>query len=198
MDSGRTPGPVLGNHAEDEFAQFPADASSSHADPMPRKPCPVQLEPGTMPANNSFRPDEDQCPLPPRPEPSQRHPKQFIRSGKSRRRVTLRQNRKLLPQSQILQDQVAARAKETNSQYRKKPQQAQHETSFTRGSFIMDAPFNYLIRKQIAILAMHRRSGRIKCKSLKMCAFHLMRCQLSPYGCTHTLWVYALGESSRP
>jgi len=191
MDSGRTPGPVLRNHAEDQFAQFPADAPSSCPNLMPREPRPISLEPCSMPANNSFRPDEDQCPLPPRPEPSQRHPKQFIRSGKSRQRVTLPQNRKLLPQSQILQGQVAARAKETNSQYRKKPQQAQHETSFTRGLFIMDAPFNYLIRKQIAILARHRRSGRINCKPLRICNFHFMRCQLSPYGCTHTLWVYA-------
>jgi hypothetical protein len=54
-----TPGGVLDDHAKDEFAQFPADASSSHAGLMPRKPRPIQLEPRPMPANNSLRLNED-------------------------------------------------------------------------------------------------------------------------------------------
>ena len=123
---------------------------------MPREPRPIQFEPGPMPANDSLRLDKDQCPPPSRPQPPQDHPEQFVRCGKTRLRVALPQNRKLLPQGQILQDQVAARGQEVNSQYRKKPQQTQHEISFTRGSFIMDAPFNYLIRRQIVILASHR------------------------------------------
>jgi hypothetical protein len=156
MDSGRTPSPVLGNHAEDEFAQFPADAPSSCPNLMPREPRPISLEPCSMPAHNSFRLDENQRLLPATPNPPQHHPKQLVRTGESRLRMPSPQDRKLLPKRHVFQDQIPARAKETNSQYRKKPQQTQHETSFTRGLFIMDAPFNYLIRKQIAILASYR------------------------------------------
>jgi hypothetical protein len=155
VNSRCAPGRILRNHAEDEITQFPADAPSSHTGSMPRKPRPIQLEPRSVPANDSLWLDEDQSPLPSRPEPPQDHPKQFVPSGKSRLRMPLLQNAKLLPQCQILQDQAAARGQEVNSQYRKKPQQTQHEISFTRGSFIMDAPFNYLIRRQIVILASH-------------------------------------------
>jgi len=45
IDARRTPGWVLCDHAEDEIAQFPADAFSSNAGLMPRKPRPIQFEP---------------------------------------------------------------------------------------------------------------------------------------------------------
>ena len=112
VNAGCTPGQVLCNHVEDEFAQLPADAFSSHTDPTPREPPPIQLEPYPMPANDGLRLDKDQCPLPSRPKPPQHHPKQFIRSAKPQLRVALPQDCKLLPKSQIFQQQVAARAKE--------------------------------------------------------------------------------------
>src|ERR1035437_297993 len=74
MNARRAPGRVLRNHAGDEFAQFPADMLSSHGNSMPRKPRPIQLEPRTMPANDSLRLDKDQCAFPSRPEPPQDHP----------------------------------------------------------------------------------------------------------------------------
>src|ERR1035438_27060 len=113
MNARRTPGWVLCDHAEDEFAQFPADASSSHADPMPRKPCPIQLEPRPMPANDSLRLDKDQCPPPANPEPLQHHPEEFVRQSKPRLRMLLFENTELLPKSKIFQKQIAARAKES-------------------------------------------------------------------------------------
>jgi hypothetical protein len=51
----RASGRVFGNHAEDEFAQFPADTSSSHAGAMPREPRRMQIETCPMPANNGVR-----------------------------------------------------------------------------------------------------------------------------------------------
>ena len=39
------------------------------------------------------------------------------------------QNSELLPESQIFQEQLAARAKESDSQNREKPQQTEHEQS---------------------------------------------------------------------
>ncbi len=78
MNTRRTPGQVLGDHAEDEFAQFFAHAFSSRAIPMPREPCPIQLESSLVPAHDGLRLDEDQSPFPSRPKPPQDHPEQFI------------------------------------------------------------------------------------------------------------------------
>ena len=96
MNARRTPGRVLGDHAEDELTQFPADTLSSRADSMPRKPRPRQLEPCPVPANNCLRLDQDQHPLPSPPEPPQDHPKQFVMSGNPRLRMLLFQNCELL------------------------------------------------------------------------------------------------------
>jgi hypothetical protein len=57
-----------------------------------------------MPANDGIRLDENQCPLPSRPEAPQDHPKQFVRSGKSRLGMPLLQDAELLPKSQIFQE----------------------------------------------------------------------------------------------
>jgi hypothetical protein len=82
--------------------------------PTPREPLPIQLEPCTVPANNSLWPDEDQCVLPPRPEPPQDHPGQLVGGGDLRARIPLIQNGKLLAKSQVLRQQVAARAKDAD------------------------------------------------------------------------------------
>jgi len=76
----RAPGGIVGDHAEDEFAQFSAHALSSHSVPMPRKPRPVQLESCLMPANDGRRLDENQCRFPSRPKPPQCQPEQVVGS----------------------------------------------------------------------------------------------------------------------
>jgi hypothetical protein len=45
MNTRRTPGRVLGYHAEDEFAQFPAHASPACTSAMPREPFQYNLNP---------------------------------------------------------------------------------------------------------------------------------------------------------
>jgi hypothetical protein len=93
----RTPGGVPGDHAENELAQFFARWPSSRADPMPRKPGPVQFEPLAMPANNRLRLDNDESLLPSGPEAPQHQPKQPIRCGKTRLWMLSSQDSKLLP-----------------------------------------------------------------------------------------------------
>jgi hypothetical protein len=65
------------------------------------------------------------------------------------------ENAKLLPKSKVFEEQVAARAKEASGHDRQKPQQAHHETSFTRVHAKAGTQPTYLIRQQIAILASH-------------------------------------------
>jgi hypothetical protein len=84
MNARRTPGRVLGNHAENEIAQFPADTLSSHTDSIPRKPSPIYLESGSVPADDGLRLNQDQHTLPSRPEPPQNHPERFLSSNQSR------------------------------------------------------------------------------------------------------------------
>ena len=74
MDARRTPCGILRDHAKDQLAQFLADAFSAHLNPTPREPRPIQLEPCTVPANDSLWLDEDQRVLPFRPELPQDHP----------------------------------------------------------------------------------------------------------------------------
>ena len=156
MNARRAPGGVLGYHAKDQLSQFPSDAFSSHTDPMPRKPGPIQPESCPMPANDGFGLDENQSPVPMSPEPAQHHPEQFVRKSKPRLRMLLFQDGELLSKSQIFQEQIAARAKEASTYDRQKPQQAQHETSLTCKNTKIDAQSIYLIRRQIGILARDR------------------------------------------
>lgn len=74
MNPRRIPSRVVANHAKNQFARFPADASSPDVSLMPREPRPVQLEPSTVAANDGLRLDENQCLLPTRPESAQHHP----------------------------------------------------------------------------------------------------------------------------
>jgi len=107
MNARRTPGRVLGDHAKDQFAQFPADAFSSHAGPMPREPRPVQLEARPMLTNNSHRLNKNQCFPPSIPEPPQHHPEQSVRGSKPRLRKLLFEDAEVLPKSQVFHEQIA-------------------------------------------------------------------------------------------
>src|ERR1019366_5257913 len=96
MNAWGTPGRVFGDQAKKELAQFDADASSPHASPVPREPRPIQLEPCSVPANNSLWLDEDQCMFPSWPEAPQHHPEQSVGRRKSRLRMQPPQNGELL------------------------------------------------------------------------------------------------------
>src|SRR5271168_2499986 len=133
MNARRTPGRVLGDHAEDELAECNADALPARANPVPREPGPIQLEAGAVPSHNCIRLNENQCMPPPGPEPSQYHPEKSVGSSKPRTGMSPFQNSKLLTESQILQEEIAARTKESDNRNSQKPQEAQHQGSIARG-----------------------------------------------------------------
>jgi hypothetical protein len=131
MNAWRAPAWVHDNHPEDEFAQFFADAFSSRTFPIPREPCPIQLESRSMPPNDSLRLNDDQRLLPSRPELPQHHPERFVRRSKPQLRMFVFQNCELLPKGQVFQEQIAARAKTSSRVTDKEPHQAEHTSSFT-------------------------------------------------------------------
>ena len=69
------------------------------------------------------------------------------------------QDGELLPKSQVFQQQIAARARESGKDNDQEPKQAQHRTSLTRRQAKFEDPYIYLIRRQIGILARHRISS---------------------------------------
>ena len=93
------------------------------------KCCAAPLGACTVPANDCLWLDEDQRVPPFRPEPPQDHPEQLVRSRDQRVRIPLLQNDKLLAKSQVLKQQVTARAKDADKEDRQRSQQAQHEVS---------------------------------------------------------------------
>ena len=78
--------------------------------------------------------DEDQCPVPSRPELPQDYPEQFVRRGQSWLRMPLLQNGELLLKSEILQEQFATRATGSKCQDEQQLQRTEHKNSLTWGT----------------------------------------------------------------
>jgi hypothetical protein len=132
MNPWRAPGWIVRNHAEDEFAEFNADALPARTNGMAREPGPIQLEAGPMPSHNGLRLNENQCLPPPGPEPPQNHPEKSVGNSKPRMGMSPFQDSKLLPESQILQEEIAARTKEHDHRIKQQLHQAEHARSCTR------------------------------------------------------------------
>jgi hypothetical protein len=60
VNARRAPSAIFGDRVKDELTQSPADTSSSTAVARPKKPRPVHLETGSMPANHGLRLNENQ------------------------------------------------------------------------------------------------------------------------------------------
>ena len=99
MNPWRAPRWIVRNHAEDEFAEFNADALPAGANGMPREPGTIPLEAGPGPSHNGLRLDENQCLSPPVPEPPQYDPENPVGDGKARMGMSPFQDSKLLPES---------------------------------------------------------------------------------------------------
>src|SRR5438105_1206881 len=134
MNAWRAPGRVLGHHAKDKLTQLLAYTSSTSSVAMTREPLPIQFESGSMPADDCLRLHEYQRLPPPRPEASQHHPEPLVSNRKTSPRTPPFQHSKLLPKSEIFQEQIAARMKGPRSHNEHEPQQGQHEVSLTRKS----------------------------------------------------------------
>ena len=120
---------------------------------MAREPGPIQLEAGPVPSHNGLRLNENQCLPPPEPEAPQYHPEKSVGNSKPRMRTPTFQDSKLLPESQILQEEIAARTKEHDHWNKQQLHQAKHARSCTRRQSALDTGLIVMIQQQIAILA---------------------------------------------
>ena len=122
MNPWSSPGAVLRDHAENDLPQFRADTLSSRSGPVSRNPRPIQPETLAVPADNGLRLDEDQRLLPANPQPPQHHPEQLVASNKPGLRMLPFENAELLSKSQVFEEQVAARAKQSRNRDNQEPQ----------------------------------------------------------------------------
>jgi hypothetical protein len=83
---------------------------------------PIQPEAGPVPSHNGLRLNENQCLPPAGLEAPQYHPGKSVGNGKSRMRMPPLQDSKLLAESEILQQEIAARRKESDNRNGQKPQ----------------------------------------------------------------------------
>src|ERR1019366_6969403 len=95
-----------------QLAHFPADWFSSDRLSSSRDPTPVQPKAGPMPANHGLRSNEDQRPLPARPNSSQNDPEQPVDRTQSRARSLCVQSQQLLPKGEVLQEEFFSGAKD--------------------------------------------------------------------------------------
>jgi hypothetical protein len=67
-----------------------------------------------VPADDGFWRDEDEGPLPSRPDPPSDHPEELIEEAETRARMSTLHRDELLTQREILEKETSPRAKEAN------------------------------------------------------------------------------------
>src|SRR5689334_4582649 len=122
----RTPGRILGDHPENQCAQFPADSPSATADLVAATPAPIAAKSCPMPAHHRLRSDDQKGALPLRPDLAHAHPEQPIGRCQLESLLAALENGKLLTKGQILQQKIFTGTKAATQQADEKLQQAEH------------------------------------------------------------------------
>jgi len=124
VNPGCIPGRILGDHPENQFAQFPADSPS--ADLVAATPAPIAAKSSSMPAHHRLRSDDHKGALPLRPDLVHADPEQPIERCQLWSVLAAFENGKLLTKGQILQQKIFTGTKAATQQADQKPQHAEH------------------------------------------------------------------------
>jgi hypothetical protein len=106
VNARRSPGPILGNHTEDQGVNLFADTLASSYLSDSGDPGPIQTKPRTMPVHDRSRSDQYQRLPPPGPARLQRNPEQFVQGRQSMARSLRMQSQQLLTKSEVFKDKV--------------------------------------------------------------------------------------------
>jgi len=79
-----------------------------------------------MPADDGFGRDDDEGPLPSRPDPPSDYPEELIEEVEARARMSTLQRDELLTQSKILEKETAPAAKEADQHSEAEPEETKH------------------------------------------------------------------------
>src|ERR1700746_966472 len=106
VNARRSPGRILGDHAEDQGANLFADALPPSCMSDSGDPSPIQTKPRPMPVHDGSRSDQDERLPPPGPDRSQRNPEQLVQGSQSTARSLRVQSQQLPTESQVFEDEV--------------------------------------------------------------------------------------------
>src|SRR5260370_9282888 len=106
VNARRSPSRILGNHTEDQSANFFANKLLSSHSSDSGDPCPIQTKPRPLPVHDGSRSDQDERLGPPGPERSQRNPEQLVQGSQSTARLLRVQSQQLPTESQVFKDEV--------------------------------------------------------------------------------------------
>ena len=106
MNARCSPGRVLCRHAKDQRADFLAHWLSTANLLRSGEPSPIQAKAGAMPLHDGSRCDQNQRLFPSLPQPPQNHPEELVPGRQSMAGMLSLHREKLLPKSQILQDEI--------------------------------------------------------------------------------------------
>jgi hypothetical protein len=122
----RSPGRVLGDHPENQLPnplrcrRSPNLCSDSGDQP------PIQTEAGPVPPNHRFRRDDDEGLLPTRPDSPGDYPEEFIEKAEDRPWTAPLQHSELLPEREILQEEMPTTTKRANKRSEPEKKQIEH------------------------------------------------------------------------
>ena len=108
MDARRSPSGVFRNDAEDQLPHLLRRRPSPNRSPDSGDQPPIHAKSGPMPADNSFRSNDDDRLLPSRPQPTDSNPEEPVKQIKSRPRTTPFQHGQLLSQHEVFKDEILA------------------------------------------------------------------------------------------
>jgi hypothetical protein len=126
MDPRRAPGWVLNDHTKDQFPNLLRCRSSSGLPPDSGYQLPVHTKTSPVPADDSFRRDQDERMFPNRPNPPSNHPSEPIEKPEPRARMSTLQRNELLTQSEILKKETSPPTKEADQHSEAEPDEAKH------------------------------------------------------------------------
>ncbi|MGH9573848.1 MAG: hypothetical protein ACRD40_10000, partial [Candidatus Acidiferrales bacterium] len=153
-----SPGRILGDHLEDELSYLLWQPLSADLVPPSGDQSPVQAEAGSVPANHRFRGDDDERVLLFGPDSSCRQPEQLVQTVQSGHWMPTLENRELLSESRIFQQQATTRTKQTSDRHQPEPNKWRSCRDNSRYRVKFRRRLNFLILKTSSILASHRKA----------------------------------------
>ena len=122
----RSPGWVLKNHSEDQLPNFFRRLPSSNPRPDSGDQPPIQTEAGPVPADYRFWSDNDEGLLPTGPDSPSNYPEEFIEEAEDRPWTAPLQHSELLPEREILQDEMPTTTKRASKRSEPEKNQIEH------------------------------------------------------------------------
>ena len=127
---GCSPRGVFGDHTQDQVANPLREPLSAARLPHPGDQLPIESKTGPVPTDHRFRSDQDKRLFATGPEATNTKPKQFVNHSKFRTRVSPLQHNELMPENEILDDEVAAAAKHAGEGTEPEQNHREHRREF--------------------------------------------------------------------